>query len=115
MEVELPVLQSSLYEVYHDQGLEIMSIDPIDPISVIQNIKSSNGYEFFFLWDPGGQVWNSYNFSTTFPQNFIVDAGGIVRYRQLGFDEQAIIDSVEVFLAESVDSNSWGKIKHQYR
>lgn len=117
-EGELEILQTRFYTELHDKGLEIFAINYVDPLETIWEWKHEHydqEIEYFMLYDEGAEVWLQYMFGAmAVPTIYIVDQNGTVAYREVGFTEEAIYDTIVDLLGNPVGGETWGGIKADY-
>jgi peroxiredoxin len=74
---ELPYFQK-LQAAYNDKGLQTVAVFQESP-EAAENYTTKKGVRFFWLADPKGQLWKTFN-AKTMPTNILIDKGGdIVR------------------------------------
>lgn len=90
---ELSAIQE-LYEVHHDNGLEVMAIsqDEARDRSKLKPIVRSRGWTFPILWDQGGKVSGIYNPVGGVPYNVLINQQGEVVLAQKGLSEATLAD-----------------------
>lgn len=81
---EMPALQK-IYEVYQDQGLEILAVNSTiqDSPQAAQAFSEQHGLTFPILLDSQGQVSALYQLQSL-PSTFFIDQAGVVREVVIG-------------------------------
>ena len=95
---EMPFLEK-MWQEYKDKGLAIMGIDMLDDKGHAKEFLDQVGISYINLYDPSGQVGNTYG-AVSLPTTFFIDKEGrIIRKSFGGFlddkDEKRFIDYVE--------------------
>lgn len=94
-EKEMPYMESQ-YQVYKDQGIEIVAVNVDEPeLSVKKFVERVGGLSFPVVIDRGGNVLDAYNVSPL-PTTFLIDKDGvIVDVITGGMTEENIADYLE--------------------
>jgi peroxiredoxin len=76
-EKEMPYMESQ-YQVYKDQGIEIVAVNVDEPeLSVKKFVERVGGLSFPVVIDRGGNVLDAYNVSPL-PTTFLIDKNGVI-------------------------------------
>jgi cytochrome c biogenesis protein CcmG/thiol:disulfide interchange protein DsbE len=79
---EMPDIEHE-YRAHRDAGLVVLGIDPREGQDPATQFVHDLGVSYPILFDPKGQVYDSYQV-TALPQTFIVDRRGSIRLDRLG-------------------------------
>jgi thiol-disulfide isomerase/thioredoxin len=102
---EIPSLVR-FYKSYHDRGVEVLSVNCDSPngIGRAKAFLAQNGATFPVINDSQGSVQRAYRIEG-YPSLFVVDQGGAMVARQVGFSEgvfrQNIVSRVDKLLASN--------------
>jgi hypothetical protein len=88
-----------IWETYQDQGLMVLSIGVGMDQATCQQWISTYGLTHPVLSDPGGSIWALFE-EMYVPLNAIIDGEMILQYTESGFDEPAVIATIEQLLAQ---------------
>jgi len=93
--LEFPDIQE-VYEDYSSLGFQVLAINPFDDLEAIREVREDPtlGITFQLLMDNAVQNTDSlYNISI-YPQNFLIDGSGKIRYRFGYTTEEALISNL---------------------
>ncbi|RMI19504.1 MAG: TlpA family protein disulfide reductase [Calditrichaeota bacterium] len=95
-----------IYQKYHDQGLEILSISIDDPktVSKVKGFVRSKKYPFTILLDTNNEVFQLYRGSNP-PLSVLINQQGKIVYTHTGYrkgDEKALEEHIQKLLTASV-------------
>ena len=76
-QVEMPQMQE-FYKQYHDQGLEILGVDDLEPSQLVQPYVSKGGYTWSFLLDLDGKITRQYRI-TGLPTHVFIGRDGVIQ------------------------------------
>jgi peroxiredoxin len=79
---EMPFLQK-IYDIYSDQGLEVLEIDIGESAATIQQYMTANNLVLPVLIDSDRTVALDYGV-TVIPLTFLVDQGGVIQWKIYG-------------------------------
>jgi len=83
----MPHLQR-LYQNRNGSGLEILSVNQAEPAAVVGDFIRSRNYTFHVLLDEDRSIAEKYGVPAI-PTLILIDRRGLVRWIQVGFDEQS--------------------------
>ena len=66
------------YKQYHDQGLEILGVDDLEPSQLVQPYVSKGGYTWSFLLDLDGKITRQYRI-TGLPTHVFIGRDGVIQ------------------------------------
>ena len=84
----MPRLQA-LYDDYRDRGFLPITINLWQDMNSVVKYYARQ-YEYLFLRDGSGAVWNAYRIGNSIPLNYVIDTAGVVLYGAVGFNETTI-------------------------
>ncbi len=85
-----------MYDEYGSQGYVPIGIDIFESMDITKT--KARLYSFPILNDQAGVSWALYDISNSIPTNYVIDPTDTVRFRQVGFTEQAIRDTVQKYM-----------------
>ena len=94
----------ALYQQYRGQGFQLLTVliadennDPCDQAD-LQNWANTYGLTFPVLNDINRVAWNQYG-ERYIPLNLVMDQKMVIRYKESGYDEAAIVSMIEYLIA----------------
>jgi len=93
--LEMPTMEKA-YQKYKGNGLEILAVSvDAGPKSAVKNFMDELRLTFPALLDPKMQVLHLYRLSAI-PASFLIDKGGIIRFKELGYRDWTTRESVKI-------------------
>ncbi len=89
-----------LYEDYRNQGFVALAINLSEDMEIVRSYARQNTNPY--LRD-NGTVWGIYRQNGYIPLNYVVDADGVVRFFQEGFNENLIRQVIEQYLPGQIE------------
>ena len=86
---DLPLLENDLYSPYSSKGLEILAVCLDENKDRIVSTIAPFNLSYRILVDKDRTAARAYRVSAI-PSNFVIDRGGVIRYRQTGYNMGAM-------------------------
>ncbi|GAB4376168.1 MAG: hypothetical protein Kow0042_22220 [Calditrichia bacterium] len=99
-QIEAPQLEDSIWQKYRNQGVTVLGVDFMEPLSSLQNFIATYGLSYPIVRDTAGAVFNQYGL-ILFPTNILIDRSGIVAWVEEGFDIPLFIHLIDSLLNNS--------------
>jgi peroxiredoxin len=94
--LEFPDIQE-VYEDYSSLGFQVLAVNPYDDLETIREVREdpTMGITFQLLMDNDVQNTDGLYNITIFPQNFLIDGSGKIRFRFGYTTEEALRANLE--------------------
>jgi peroxiredoxin len=110
-------LENNIWQVYRERGLSVIAVDIAEPPILVAGWAAANEVTYQILIAPDWELYSDYG-PGIIPFNAVLDRTMTLRYSQIGYDEVAIIQTIEAILAEDSTATeaigSWGQLKALY-
>ena len=114
---EAAVLEQDIWQVYQDSGVTVIAIDIAEPAALVRGWMLANQVTYHIWLAPDWSVFDLFADSRSIPFNTVLDRDHTLRYSQLGFDREVIIDMIETIIEEDTtpaSATTWSGIKSLY-
>ncbi len=98
---EMPLLESKLWQAYHERGLALLSVGREHSVEEVAAFKAHTNLSFPMLADPTRSIYGKYA-SGYIPRCYLIGKDGKVKSTTVGFDAgefKRLIDAVKTELA----------------
>ena len=111
---------NDIWQVYHDQGVEVVAVDIMEPAPLVQGWALANEVTYHIWLAPDWNLFQEFvGMGGALPYNTVLDPLMTLRYSEIGFDLDDLVAMIETLLAEftgiPVEPVTWGGIKSLYR
>lgn len=88
------------FQQHKDQGFVIITVLIDSDVSVTTCVDWADTYGITFpvLADESSTAWNIYNEEGYIPLNIVIDRDFVIQYKEVGYDEDAILSTIETLL-----------------
>jgi len=91
---DLPLLEQDFYNTYNSKGLEIVAVCLDDDKGRIISTISQFNLSYHVLVDNGMAAAKAYK-ANAIPLNLIIDRKGVIQYREVGYNPDAMKEIIE--------------------
>jgi thiol-disulfide isomerase/thioredoxin len=114
---EAAVLEQQIWQVYREDGVTVIAIDIMEPAGLVRGWTLANEITYHVWLAPDWSVLDPFTDTPALPYNTVLDRDHTLRYAQIGFDRDAIIETVETILEEDampVSAATWSNVKRHF-
>ena len=115
---EALVLEQDVWQVYQEQGVMVVAINLQEPAGLVAGWAAAMGVTYPIWLAPDWSVLQAFTDSPALPYNTVIDRTQVLRYGQMGFDQDELIATIEEVLAEDVspvEARTWTGIRALFR
>ncbi len=116
---EAYALEHNIWQVYQDRGVTVIAVDIMEPLPLVQGWAAANEVSYHIWLAPDWALFQLYEEFGGIPYNTVIDREMNLRYKQVGFDQNGIIDVIETVLDETStpveNVATWGGVKALFR
>lgn len=101
--VEMPHLQSEIWDGYKSAGLVVLGIGREHQVAEMAQFKKKKQLGFTILADPHREIYSKYA-TVYIPRCYVIDRQGIVRFASVGYDPDEFA-KMKALIADELQKN----------
>jgi peroxiredoxin len=97
---EAEALENEIWQVYQSQGVAVIGVDIMEPLPLVQGWAAANDVTYHIWLAPDWSLYQMFEAFGAIPYNTVIDPDMTLRYKEVGFNQTAIINWIETILIE---------------